>query len=479
MNKIVIFVKAPVPGQVKTRLCPPLSNREAAALYKALAKDALSAARSVPLTQVDVAYDPWPPHIEPVWMSDDRPDFFPQQGSDLGERLSHAAQHAFSSGASKVVIIGSDSPRLSADHLTHAFELLDRHDIVLGPAHDGGYYLIGLCRPVPEVFENIPWSTPRVFEETLSRLRFLNLEPGLLNKLGDIDTAEDLKRLLDFARHHNGGLIHTRPILEALGKGSLKLWGAPIALLLAVFLAAQAIFALTPLGRTLSIDSFSGATEPDGLPKNWKPLVFKKIPRRTAYSLVEENGDYFVMAQSSFSASAILKEVQASPKDYPMLRWRWKIERVLEKADARKKSGDDYAARIYVAFRYDPKNASAWQRAKYGVAKSLYGHYPPHAALNYIWDNKLPIGAAVDNPYTNRTKMIAVESGPENVGKWRTEERNIYDDYKRLFGEDPPDIAFIALMTDTDNTGETASAYFDDISLAAPDNAHEKQKEIP
>lgn len=215
------------------------------------------------------------------------------------------------------------------------------------------------------------------------------------------------------------------------------------------------------------VDSFSGQAEPGGLPRGWKPLFFKKISRHTEYGLEKEGENYFVKAVSSASASAIYKEVPIELKDYPLLSWRWKIDHVLAKADARRKNGDDYPARIYVAFAYDPARAKAWERAKYGLAKALYGSYPPEAALNYVWDNKLPIGAALDNAYTERAKMIVVESGPGKAGEWVREERDAYADYKKIFGREPPKIAFIALMTDTDNTGESAIAYYDDIAFSA------------
>ena len=128
-----------------------------------------------------------------------------------------------------------------------------------------------------------------------------------------------------------------------------------------------------------------------------------------------------------------------------------------------KKKGDDYPARLYVAFAYTPENATLWEKSKYGAIRLAYGKYPPKSALNYVWDSKLPKGTHLDNPYTDRTKTVVIESGLENIGRWVSEERNVLEDYKKLFGSTPPKISFIAIMTDTDNTGESAIAYFDDI----------------
>lgn len=204
---------------------------------------------------------------------------------------------------------------------------------------------------------------------------------------------------------------------------------------------------------------------PDRLPRSWKPLTFPKIDRHTSYTLEGNGKTFWIKAESRNAASALVREVRVNPKVHPILRWRWRVENVIQKGDERKKEGDDYAARVYVNFRYDPEKASPWERAKYALAYGIYGHYPPKGALNYIWANKLERGQVVDSAYTSRSKMIAVESGPEKIGAWVTEERNIYRDYMSYFGEEPPDVIAIAIMTDTDNTGEEAVAYYADLSL--------------
>jgi len=203
------------------------------------------------------------------------------------------------------------------------------------------------------------------------------------------------------------------------------------------------------------------------LPQDWKPLTFPKIARHTSYTLESHGKNVWIKAESRNSASALVREIQVDPKAYPILRWRWRAENIIQKGDERKKEGDDYAARVYVNFRYDPDKASPWERTQYGLACAIYGHYPPKAALNYIWANKIEPGKAVDSAYTSRTKLIAVESGRERIGTWVSEERNIYQDYINYFGEQPPEVVAIAIMTDTDNTGEEAVAYYADITLCA------------
>jgi hypothetical protein len=128
----------------------------------------------------------------------------------------------------------------------------------------------------------------------------------------------------------------------------------------------------------------------------------------------------------------------------------------------RTRAGDDYAARIYITFAYDPDKVSFSRKLKYKAGRLLFGDVPI-GAITYIWERAVPEGTIVDNAYTDVVKMIVVESGQGHVGRWMTEERNLDDDYRKAFGEDPPLVNGVAIMTDTDNTGETVTAYYGDI----------------
>ncbi len=210
----------------------------------------------------------------------------------------------------------------------------------------------------------------------------------------------------------------------------------------------------------------AGKTE-EGLPKGWKPLTFKKIKRHTTYQMTEEAGRTIIRATSENSASGMTYPLDLDSKIYPLISWCWKINRTIEKGDVTQKKGDDYAARIYVTFKFDPEQAAFWERTKFKAYKLLYGEYPPKGALNYVWANRLKKGEAAPNAYTDRAHMIAVESGPEKAGQWVCEERNLYADYRKYFGGTPPRISGVAVMTDTDNTGETARAAYSDLVLKA------------
>jgi hypothetical protein len=191
-------------------------------------------------------------------------------------------------------------------------------------------------------------------------------------------------------------------------------------------------------------------------------LAFKKVLAPTAYELVLDADTVVVKATSNASASGLIKKVKIDPSTFPVVRWRWKIENVLSRSDVTRKSGDDYPARLYITFEYDPNKVSFGKKLKYQAGKVLFGDIPI-AALNYIWDTKSAVGTIVDNAYTDFAKMIVVESGGAKVGGWVEESRNVFEDYRQAFGEEPPLINGVAIMTDTDNTKERAVAYYGDI----------------
>ncbi len=215
----------------------------------------------------------------------------------------------------------------------------------------------------------------------------------------------------------------------------------------------------------LDIGKFSLSQPGTTFPSGWKPLTFDKIPIHTQYTLVKDQDQVVVKAVSLQSSSGMTREVTIDPKKYPVVQWRWKVENILNGGDVTKKSGDDYPARLYITFEYDSSRVGLFDRAKYETAKILYGQYPPIRAITYIWESKSPIGTMVPNPYTDQVTMIVIESGDTRLNEWMTEERNVYEDYIQAFGEDPPKISGVAIMTDTDNTKEHAVAYFGDITF--------------
>jgi len=195
-------------------------------------------------------------------------------------------------------------------------------------------------------------------------------------------------------------------------------------------------------------------------PNLWRHLYFPGIKRHTVYSVERDKGTGYLRAEALASASALYRHIDVNLAEYPLLSWRWKIDDTIKNGDARTKAGDDYAARIYLTFDYEPDNATLMTRGRRLLGEKLFGMKPPGSALNYIWANRLGREKIIPSPYTGREMMIAVESGAGQAGQWVTEKRNVYDDYISAFGHSPPPITGIAIMTDSDNTAENATGYY-------------------
>jgi hypothetical protein len=197
----------------------------------------------------------------------------------------------------------------------------------------------------------------------------------------------------------------------------------------------------------------------------WQPLRPAPNAADTRYSLVTDGANVVLKADAQHSMSGLIYPVHVKLAQFPLLRWRWKIAAPVMSADMTKKSGDDYAARIYVMFDYPYDKLSFATRMKLQLATTLYGQKLPTAALNYVWDNRAPIGTLQANVYTDRARMMVLQSGAENSGQWVEETRDLAADFRLAFGEEAPDVVAIAVATDTDNTGESATAWYGDISF--------------
>lgn len=199
--------------------------------------------------------------------------------------------------------------------------------------------------------------------------------------------------------------------------------------------------------------------------EKWRPLTFPKISAHTTYGIESKDGESFLKAESNASASALIYKEEFNVYEYPKVRWRWKVDSVYRSGDPEKKSGDDYPIRIYVVFKYDPDKAGGLEKVKYGLAKKLYGEYPPHSTLSYVWASREDQKAIVTSPYTHRARLITLEKGDKKKGLWQDEEISIVEDYRKAFGADPPPIASLGIMNDSDNTGENSISYVDFIEV--------------
>ncbi len=196
-NLLIVFLKNPIPGQVKTRLATTVGNDEAARIYRELVLAVFGNLKGID-ADVEIHFEPAgaEPEIRD-WLApllgeaNVRARYSSQLGGDLGERLSNVISRSFEAGYQKVAAIGTDCPDIAPPILEETWDALDHDDVVLGPTHDGGYYLIGLREHQPRLFRRIPWSTEAVFRTTLDAARVQGLSVHQLPILSDIDTEED------------------------------------------------------------------------------------------------------------------------------------------------------------------------------------------------------------------------------------------------------------------------------------------------
>ena len=234
---------------------------------------------------------------------------------------------------------------------------------------------------------------------------------------------------------------------------------------LLLFCSVIALSSATVSGEdsgSLAVGPFSHQAA-GALPPGWRPLTFQNISRHTQYTVTRDDDRTVVRARAEAAASGLIRDIRIDPHEYPVIAWHWKVANLVEHADVTRKDGDDYPARLYVIFRSDKDELGLWEKTKVFFYRLAHDEDPPTGAINYIWDTRAPKGTAVPNAYTGRVHMIVVESGPANLNRWMTVERNVFADYRAAFGRDPLLITGVAIMTDTDNTGESATAWYGDI----------------
>ena len=222
---LIVFAKPPVPGRVKTRLTPPLSPEDAARLYGAFLQDALDQYQDLGVTlRLYLALDEPPPgtgiairrgDIFPQWTG----NVFSQRGEGLGERMKQAFRETFAAGRRRVILIGTDHPTLPSAWIKEGFAFLEaQRAVVLGPTGDGGFYLIGMNESFPEIFEGMTYSHGAVFEQTTARVASCGASLQTLPEWYDVDTFDDLKRLVADMLRESAGAMRTRAMLQRLSE---------------------------------------------------------------------------------------------------------------------------------------------------------------------------------------------------------------------------------------------------------------------
>jgi len=241
-----------------------------------------------------------------------------------------------------------------------------------------------------------------------------------------------------------------------------------IAALAAAVLAGCALEAARPPEEVIplpAVGRFSSAKPGDVLPSGWRVWQLSGFKRPTEYKLVDHEGRTVVFARARSSASGLIFPVSIDPREYPYLHWQWNVPALINRADNTRRATEDSPARIVIAFDGDKSKLPLEERIFADQFKMITKQEFPYATLMYIWENRAPVGSVIENLHTSRIRMIVADSGDANLGQWREQTRNVYEDFRRAFGEDPPRIKSVGIMTDSDNTGEEAEAYYGDIAF--------------
>ena len=218
-------------------------------------------------------------------------------------------------------------------------------------------------------------------------------------------------------------------------------------------------------GSRVEVARFSGKQAGEPLPAYWQPSIILPSKPRTDYALVRTADGVSLEASADRSASGMVRRIRIDPAQHPVVQWRWRVGNLIPGADKRLASADDSPARLFVSFHGDEKKLDFEQRTQMRLARALSGQSLPYATLMYVWSNELPVGTVVENPHTDRIRAIVVASGAEGVGEWRDYRRNVLEDYRKAFGEEPWDIVAVGVMTDTDNTKQKARCHYGDITF--------------
>lgn len=236
---------------------------------------------------------------------------------------------------------------------------------------------------------------------------------------------------------------------------------------------------IAPLPDTLRVARFSNPLPPDSIPAGWLPISFGGDRGTTEYREAERNGQICLLGDAEAAGSGLVKPLVVDPGAFPRLRWSWWVPGPVPGGDVDRKEGDDFSARIYVNFRFESSRAGIFDRLKHRLAGDRFGGEAPGRSLVYVWGNLTPPGTMAPNAYTDKAMVVVVRSGEEGTRRWWTEERNLLEDFREAFGYDPPEITSLAIMTDADDTGATASACYGDILLLEADSSGVRETPSP
>lgn len=223
-----------------------------------------------------------------------------------------------------------------------------------------------------------------------------------------------------------------------------------------------------PIAKQAHLDAklaLFSTNPPSGLPVGWEPLILLRTKKETQYRLTMEEGRTVLHARAQAASSGLMHAVSIDTTKQPWLNWQWKVASLIQSADNAKSATEDSPARIVLAFDGDKDSLPFSDQILFETARVMTGRELPYATLMYIWENKAPVDTVIPNTRSKRFQKLVVASGASGVGKWHAVTRNIAEDYEKAFGEKPGKLIGVGVLTDTDNTGETAEAWYGDIRL--------------
>lgn len=208
---------------------------------------------------------------------------------------------------------------------------------------------------------------------------------------------------------------------------------------------------------------FSTAVATGPLPAGWRPFRLTRFKKPTQYHLAAIGGRVAMRATADASASGLHFDTVADLHEFPWLTWSWMVPELNGKADNTLAHVEDSPARVIVVFEGGRDELPPDEQVNFDLARAMGGNDLPFATLMYIWENRLPVGSVIPHHFTSRIKMIVAASGREEAGAWQSERVNVLEDYRRAFGEEPPRVRAIGIMSDSDNTGAHSVAWYGDI----------------
>ena len=201
------------------------------------------------------------------------------------------------------------------------------------------------------------------------------------------------------------------------------------------------------------------------LPAGWEVVKITEEKKPTQYGSSTTAAPSCCSAKADGAATGLGQPTKFDIKATPIIEWRWKINKLIAAADNAVASKEDSPVRIVFSFGGDRAKLPLTDRVALTLSDQRSGKPTPYATLMYIWSNKAPVGTVIPNPHTDRVQMIVAASGPAGVGTWQSLKRNVLDDYRKAFDEEPGLLMSIGVLTDTDNTGESVEAWYGDIQL--------------